>query len=132
MNPLGRTDPSAASLIPASETEHEWVAFISSEGMGHGDEELGAKLMASFLGTLLEFRGKLSHLLFVNAGAKLVAEGSGVLDQLKSLEEAGVELLVCGTCLEHFDLGDRLAVGSVSGMFTIVETLSRARRIIQP
>ena len=108
------------------------VIFISSEGMGRGDEELGAILMAAFFDTLSQFKAELSHVIFVNAGAKLVVEGSAVLEALLQLEQTGVQMLACGTCLNYFGIKDKLAVGSVSNMYAIVETLSRAGRIIQP
>ena len=100
--------------------------------MGRGDDELGAALMTAFLDTLSQFRDGLSHAIFVNAGAKLAVEGSPVLDQLRQLEQVGAELLVCGTCLNHFGIQEKLAVGSLSNMYAIIETLSRATRVIRP
>ncbi len=113
-------------------TEHKTVLFVGSEGMGCGDDELGATLMATFLDTLSQFNGLLSHAIFVNAGAKLTVAGSPVLEQLRQLEQLGVKLLTCGTCLSHFGIKDELAVGSVSNMVAIIETLSKAERIIRP
>jgi selenium metabolism protein YedF len=108
------------------------VVYVASEGMGRGDEELGGVLIAAFLDTVSQFKGEVSHAIFVNAGAKLAVEGSPVLDQLRQLEELGVEILVCGTCLNHFGISDRLAVGLVSNMYAIIETLAKAGRIIRP
>jgi len=108
------------------------VVYVASEGMGRGDEELGGVLMAAFLDTLSQFTGELSHAILVNAGAKLAVEGSPVLEQLRQLEQVGVQVLVCGTCLDHFGIKDELAVGNVSNMYAIIETLSKAGRIIQP
>jgi len=117
-----RADTSAKNL----------AVYISSEGMGRGDEELGAILMAAFLDTLSHFKGQISHAIFVNAGAKLAVEGSPVLEQVRQLEQVGAEVLVCGTCLNHFGIKDKLAVGRVSNMYAIIETLSKAGRIIRP
>jgi selenium metabolism protein YedF len=110
----------------------DMVVFVSSEGMGRGDEELGRVLMAAFLDTLAQFAGEISHLIFVNAGVKLLVEGSPVLEQIKALAENGAEVLACGTCLDHFDLKEKLAVGSVSNMLVIMETLSKAGRCLSP
>jgi selenium metabolism protein YedF len=107
------------------------VVLVSSEQMGSGDASLGETLMASFLSTLGHFEGQLSHLLFVNGGAKLVVEGSPVLEQVRALETRGVAVQTCGTCLRHFGVEAKLAVGEVSGMFAIIETLSAAGRTIQ-
>jgi selenium metabolism protein YedF len=108
------------------------VVYVSSAGMGRGDEDLGAILMTAFLDTLSHFKGELSHAIFVNAGAKLAVEGSPVLEQVRQLEQIGAEVLVCGTCLNHFGIKDKLAAGRVSNMYAIVETLSKAGRIIRP
>jgi len=127
--------------IPAAETSlaagadpdaNSMVVYVSSEGMGFGDEDLGATLMAAFLDTLSHFKGELSHAIFVNAAAKLVVKGSPVLEQVQQLEQLGVQVLVCGTCLDHFGISEKLAVGSVSNMYAIIETLSKAGRIIRP
>jgi len=108
------------------------IVYVASETMGRGDDELGAVLIAVFLDTLSQLKGKLTHVLFVNAGVKLVVDDSPVLDQLRQLQDIGVELLVCGTCLNHFAIKDRMAVGTVSNMVAIVETLSQAERVIRP
>lgn len=113
-------------------TARNSVVFVSSEVMGRGDDELGAILMTAFLDTLSQFKGEISHAIFVNAGAKLTIEGSPLLQQLRQLEEVGVVVLVCGTCLNHFGIKDQLAVGSVSNMYAIIETLSKAGNVIRP
>ena len=69
----------------------DMVVYVASEGMGRGDEVLGAELMSKFLDTLPHFKDQLTHVIFVNAGAKLVVDGSPVLQQLRHLEEVGVE-----------------------------------------
>ena len=71
-------------------------------------------------------------MLFYNGGAKLTAEGSDSLEDLKGLEEKGVEILTCGTCLNFYGLQDKLAVGSVTNMYTIVEKMAGADKIIKP
>jgi selenium metabolism protein YedF len=121
-----------APPIVCSTAARNLVVYVSSEGMGRGDDELGAVLMAAFLDTLSQFKGEISHAIFVNSGARLAVEGSPVLEQVRQLEELGVEVLVCGTCLNHFNIKDKLAVGGVSNMYAIIETLSKAGRIIRP
>jgi selenium metabolism protein YedF len=108
------------------------VIFISSEGMGRGDDELGGTLMAVFLDSLSRLKGEISHALFVNGGAKLTVENSSVLEQVRQLEQMGTQVQTCGTCLKHFGIQNELAVGDVTNMVAIIETLSRAGRIIRP
>jgi selenium metabolism protein YedF len=119
-------------IVCSTTAARNMVVYISSEGMGRGDDDLGGVLMEAFLDTLSQFKGELTHAIFVNAGAKLAVEGSGVLEHVRQLEELGVQVLVCGTCLNHFGIKDKLAVGSVSNMYAIIDTLSKAGRIIRP
>jgi selenium metabolism protein YedF len=130
----GQRAPAAEALpaVCSTTAARNMVVYISSRGMGRGDDELGAVLMEAFLDTLSQFKGDLSHAIFINAGVKLAVQGSPVLQQLRQLEDLGVQLLVCGTCLNHFGIKEKLAVGSVSNMYAIIETLSKAGRIIRP
>lgn len=108
------------------------VVFLSSEVLGRGDDDLGAALMATFLDTLSHFQGELSHILLINGGAKLPVEGSPVLEELRQLSGMGVCVLVCGTCLRHFGLVEKLGVGRISNMMEILEILARAGRVLSP
>lgn len=108
------------------------VIYINSEIMGLGDEKLGELLMGNFLSTLGDFVREVSHILLVNGGVKLACEGSDLADSLVSLEEAGVEILSCGTCIKHFQLTDKVKAGQVSNMFTILQVLTTADRILTP
>ncbi|NLW21753.1 MAG: sulfurtransferase-like selenium metabolism protein YedF [Tissierellia bacterium] len=98
------------------------IAF-SSNTMGKGSEELGKILMKSFIYTLTEATPYPSTLVFYNGGVHLTCEGSEVLEDLKKLEEEGVEIISCGTCLDYYNLKDKLKVGTVSNMYTIYEKL---------
>lgn len=126
--PAAEEPPIVCSIPPAGNT----VVYVASETMGRGDDELGMVLMAAFLDTLSHFKDEISHAVFVNTGARLAVDGSPVLEQVRQLEELGAQVLVCGTCLNHFGIKDRLAVGTISNMYAILETLFRARKIISP
>jgi selenium metabolism protein YedF len=130
----GRTAPATedAPVVCEAEEPGGAVVYVSSQGMGSGDDELGATLMEAFLDTLSQFKGRFTHAVFVNAGAKLAVTESPVLEQLRQIEQTGVRVLVCGTCLRHFGIEDRLAVGTVSNMYEIIETLSAAKRVVRP
>jgi len=99
------------------------IFLVQSEGLGRGDEQLGSMLMANFLRLLGESQDKPGSLIFWNAGVRLLCEGSPVLNRLKQLEEQGVELLACSTCLEHFDLMDKLAIGKPTTMATSIQSM---------
>lgn len=96
---------------------------ISSDKMGRGDDKLGEILMKSFIYTVSETEPYPSTLVFYNSGVRLTIEGSEVLDDLKNLEKNGVEIISCGTCLDFLELKDKLAIGSISNMYTIYEKL---------
>ena len=108
------------------------VVAVSSGTMGEGDERLGATLLKGFLYALTELDVWPDTVLFYNGGAFLTTTGSESLEDLRRLEDAGVEILTCGTCLNHYGLADRLAVGGVTNMYTIVEHLMGADVVIKP
>ncbi|MBW1903024.1 MAG: sulfurtransferase-like selenium metabolism protein YedF [Deltaproteobacteria bacterium] len=118
---------------PAPETETDQkkiMVMVTTDRLGHGDDELGAKLMAAFLKTLKEMGNDLWRLVFLNNGVKLTIEGSGVLDSLKELEEAEITILVCGTCLDHFNLLEKKQVGETTNMLDIVTAIQLADKVV--
>ncbi len=103
------------------------VVVMRSDQMGEGDRELGVKILGTFLRKSVAMDG-LTAIVFYNSGVKLLAAGSPVLGELHQLQEAGVDLLPCGTCVAHYGLD--LALGSVSDMDAIVRELGRAKKVI--
>jgi selenium metabolism protein YedF len=106
------------------------VIFCASSKLGRGSAELGAILMKSFMFTLVESPEKPRTVLFVNSGVYLTCDGSPVLELIRNLQEQGVEILSCGTCLDYFKLKEKLLVGQVSNMYTIYEKLNKADKVI--
>jgi selenium metabolism protein YedF len=109
-----------------------FVIVISENKMGRGNDELGTVLIKAFLHTVAGQAQKPDVMVFYNTGVKLTIQGSDVLDDLKQLESEGVQILVCGTCLNYFEIKDKLAAGIVSNMYDIVETMSSAGRLLTP
>ncbi len=107
------------------------VVAIASDHMGHGNDELGKILMKGFIYALSQLEELPKTILFYNGGATITTEGSASIEDLKSMEAQGVEILTCGTCLDYYGLKDKLCVGSVTNMYTIVEKLSQADKIIK-
>lgn len=108
------------------------VVFLASDRMGRGDDKLGGILVKAFLKTLVASEAPAGSLILMNFGVKLAVEGSEMLETLRTLEGRGWEILVCGTCLDYFDLKEKVRAGSVSNMFEIVERLFGARSVISP
>ncbi|KGP76272.1 response regulator SirA [Desulfosporosinus sp. Tol-M] len=117
--------------IPDSRLERT-VVVLSSNKMGEGDEKLGLTLMKGFIYALTEQDRLPETVLLYNNGAKLSVQGSDSLADLKLLESQGVEILTCGTCLNHYGLTEKLGVGSVTNMYVIVEKQIRATKIVKP
>ncbi len=115
---------------PAAQERKRILVLLACDRLGRGDDELGIKLVSSFVGTLKEMGEDLWRLVLVNAGVKLAIEGSPVLESLQELERGGVSLLVCGTCLDHFKLLERKRVGETTNMLDIVTSLEVADKVI--
>jgi selenium metabolism protein YedF len=99
------------------------VILVQSEGLGRGDDNLGSMLMANFLRLLGESKEKPKSLVFWNTGVRLLCVGSKVISHVKKLEEQGVDILACTTCLEYFSLTDKLLVGKATTMVRSIESL---------
>jgi len=106
------------------------MVMVATDCMGHGDDDLGSKLIVSFLKTLKEMGDELWRLVFVNNGVKLTISDSEVLPVLKELEEEKTHILVCGTCLTHFNLLDKKQVGETTNMLDIVTAMQLADKVI--
>jgi len=109
-----------------------YVIAFQRDRLGDGDEELGKLLIKAFINTLADTPVKPAVLVFLNAGIFFTLKDSPVLDALKKLEQSGVKLLICGTCLNYFQKKEELAVGEVSNMIDIVATLSKAGHVLYP
>lgn len=107
------------------------VILISSDVLGMGSDELGEGLMKSYIYSLTEVQPRPSAMIFMNKGVIFTTEDSPVKESIHALEEEGVEILSCGTCLNYFDLSEKLIAGKVSNMYTISEKLNQADRVIR-
>ena len=108
------------------------VVAITAETMGTGDDVLGRKLMGSFIYSLTQLDELPATIVLYNGGAHLSCEGSPALDDLRGLAESGVEVLTCGTCLDHYGIADTLAVGEVTNMYVIAQRLTGASLVVRP
>lgn len=108
------------------------LVAITSETMGEGDPVLGKLLMKGFIFALTQQDVLPQTILFYNGGAHLTCAGSPALEDLRSLEAQGVEILTCGTCLNHYGLAEQLQVGGVTNMYVICEKMLQASSVIKP
>jgi selenium metabolism protein YedF len=106
------------------------VLVITSDTVGRGSDELGGILMRAIMHTLLEVKPQPNTIIFMNNGVKLAVTGSPVVEDLQELAGGGIEILVCGTCLNYFGLTDSMAVGEISNAYTITETMLQAGKVV--
>ncbi len=124
--------PAATPTTPASTAQKgPVIILITSTRLGSGSDELGTVLMKAFLNTLGEAESRPAQILFLNEGVGLTTEGSEVLDTLCQLERSGVGICSCGTCLDYYQLKDKLRVGVVTNMYDTVNTLLAAANVIK-
>ncbi len=107
------------------------VILITGEQLGTGDERFGEGLMISFINNLGEVASRPDKIIFANSGVRLTTQGSEVLETLQRLEQEGVQILSCGTCLEHYHLNDKLRVGIVTNSYEVVDSLLSAGKVIK-
>jgi len=118
--------------VPAGKEPDPFVVALSDNHMGRGDDVLGDILIRSFVHTLLQLQPRPDTIICYNSGVKLAVQDSAVLDDLQQLAQAGVDILVCGTCVNYFELGERIGVGHISNMYDIAETMAGAGRLLRP
>lgn len=109
-----------------------YVVAIQRNRLGDGAEELGTILIKAFINTLPETTATPKTIIFLNSGIFLALKDSPVLDSLIKLEQSGVEILTCGTCLDYYKKKEELGVGNISNMYDILERLSQAGNVIYP
>lgn len=113
-----------------AKSDEKTLVLIPKDTMGSGDDVLGSGLILSFIKTLNEMGDALWRLVFLNSGVKLTIEGAETLPAIQHLEAQGVSVLVCGTCLTHFNLLDQKRVGETTNMLDIVTSFQLADKVI--
>lgn len=119
---------SAQIAAPSGKT----LVLITTNTLGRGDDELGAKLMNTFLETLPELGDSLWRIVLLNGGVKLASTSGPALESLKKLSASGIDILVCGTCLMHFGLLEKKEVGGTTNMMDVMTSLALADKVIRP
>lgn len=105
------------------------VLALGQDGMGHGDAELGKRILGTFLRKAIAIKG-LTAIVMFNAGVKLAASNSPVLTELILLHDQGIDIRPCGTCVDAFGIRDQIAIGGVSNMDEIIDEMSKADKVI--
>ncbi len=106
------------------------VLLFTRNGLGDAPADLQQKLAVKFLQLNLDANALPAKILFYTDGVKLACEGSPVVNELKAMQDRGVELILCSTCLDYFGLRDKVEVGIVGGIPDIIEALSAAGKVL--
>lgn len=123
-----------SSLLFMMESENNlgnYLIYVATDKMGEGSDDLGRMLMKGYFYALTEAKPYPQAILFLNAGVKLTTVDSEVLDYIKILEDNGVEIFSCGTCLDFFGLQEKLVAGIQTNMYTIVEKMNQVSKVIK-
>lgn len=112
-------------------TENNYVVAINSDKLGNGDEDFSKQLLEGFIYALTEQDHLPTEVIFYNRGVFLTTENEKTIEDLKALHERGVRVYSCGLCLDHYDVEEKLAVGEVTNMYKIAETL-RSNHVVSP
>lgn len=112
-------------------TSNNTVVYINTDIIGV-EKELGKILMESFFKTLMDIEPLPKKIIFLNSGVFLPTKNEKIIKMLNYMEEKGVEILTCGTCLEYYKLKEELKAGIITNMFDIVDSLNKATNVIKP
>jgi len=124
---LTGTDAYCETEKPADKS---YIVVFAKDRIGEGDNELGLVLAGSFLNTIREYGNLPQKIIFLNSGINMVLKGAPALLHLSELEKKGVEIITCGTCLNYFEKTDQLAIGRITNMYEILESLLKAGKVI--
>ena len=127
----GESDAVGNLSLASSGAGSGYAVFIGKDHIGEGEQELGYNLMKMALYTLSESDAVPASLLFMNSGVLLLTNGEQqIIDNINALIEKGSDVLVCGTCLDYYQVKDKLAVGDISNMYDILERMQEAAKVI--
>lgn len=126
---LTGSDP---AIYCTSDLSADYVVCIKSELMGDGDPELGRILMETFVENLKLQEQLPTHVVLYNGGVKLAMKQSSVCQALTELEELGIRIMLCGTCIDHYGIQMDIGVGMISNMVVITETLAATGHVLTP
>lgn len=117
---------------PLAPRKSGYAVVLKSQTMGVGDDQLGSLLVRACLNSLNELDEKPTVVILYNAGVKLALQGTDTAAALEKLAHAGIDIILCGTCVDYFDIKDKISIGKVSNMFRINELLAAASHVVYP
>lgn len=110
----------------------DFIVAVTSDKMGEGDENLGKLLLCNFIKALKDLDKLPRKIVFYNRGVLILTDDSGIIEDLRDLEQMGVELLLCATCVNYYHLEEKICAGILSDMYTIAGEMAKAGSVIRP
>lgn len=129
----GSENGTVASISDNSKTadgSRTYAIFVSREGIGDGDPELGSSLLKMFFYTMAQEKDIPQFILFMNSGVKVLTDNDQIIEQVRILQDMGSSVLVCGTCLNFYGIADKLKTGTVSNMYAIASAMKSVDKVI--
>lgn len=108
----------------------DFVLLITADALGKDAPELAKKLMNNYLYTLTEAEELPTHILFLNSGVLTLVEGADTEATLADLSNKGVKVMACGTCVDYFQVREKITVGEITNMYNIRDIMARAAKVI--
>jgi len=127
---ISKGESGAEMVLEKNFLQEGIVLFLGNDTIGRGEEALGKLLLKSFLYTLTESAAKPEKILLMNGGVKAALAGAEALEHLQTLEQQGVEILTCGTCLDFYRVKEQLKAGKISNMYDLSEAMLRAKKVL--
>ena len=109
-----------------------WVVALAGDSVGRGPVELGSKLVGSMLTTLVHVEPRPTHVVLYSSAVLLAADGAPTAATLGDLQRVGIEVLLCGTCVDYYELRPRIHVGTITDMLQILGVLANAAKVVAP
>ncbi|MCB5250348.1 MAG: sulfurtransferase-like selenium metabolism protein YedF [Candidatus Cloacimonadales bacterium] len=124
-------NPDAESYCVAP-INNDYIIVFKTDKMGVGNDDLGSILIKAFINSLPEQNKLPKAMIFYNSSVLLTKDSSNVYESLRLLQSKGVEIVICGTCIDFYDIKNEIDIGIVSNMFTITEYMIKYSHIIYP
>jgi len=128
--PDSKAESGISGTSPVSSLKSGVGVAIGRDTMGEGAEELGKILIKGFIYSLTELPNPPEFVAFYNSGAFLTSEDANTIDDLKTLVEKGTEIITCGTCVNYYELKEKLAVGVIMNTYEIAEKMATIASVI--
>lgn len=123
--------PSSDFTVTSCAAPDKQIVYLFDNDFIGSNRELGKILVNGFMNAALSLPHKNATVILISNGVKLATTGSYALEVLNKLREQGVNILICGTCLDFFKIRDKVQVGIISNALEIMQCMANATNTIK-